>query len=69
MARYKSDFTKNTPRNYDLFIKGPAVLLSRDDPNVLIHFCLVSLSPNTPEHVRDILFSTNVVRLGHKMFL
>ena len=27
MVPYKSDFTKN---NYDLFIKGAAVLLSRD---------------------------------------
>lgn len=52
MVPYKSDFTKN---NYDLFIKGPAVLLSRDYTIHLSRVCTI--------HGRDVLKFSDICKI------
>ena len=52
MVPYKSDFTKN---NYDLFIKGPAVILSRDYTIHLSRVCTI--------HGRDVLKFSDICKI------
>ena len=66
MVPYKSDFTKN---NYDLFIKGAAVLLSRDYTIRLGPYYHRYPRTGTSEIVRHSLDKISKILMGHKIFL